>query len=290
MKRSPFLVVLVLGAAFTAAGTAHGQRDVPVGSFIERITMNRATGKDWTLVLLSPAPAQPDSVGLLTWVCLGTDALDLTIRRPQSASSHEGRQHMISTFDSQPPDTLVLRRFSVSRSWGVAEEDAIELTRRAKSSARLQIHVPGGSGEDARHEYDLSGASAALDRLECVRNLDSLLEARSRLSDEETYEVSALEEYPNLLNRPEFGRLLESSYPPELRQAGVGGRVVVDFRILRDGSVDPESITIVSSAHEQLNEPTTRAVAILRWRPGKIARRAVNVRIRLPIDWQAGSR
>lgn len=300
MKTFLLPAVLVLAATFPADGAAQRSRDVPVGSFVERITRMGAAGKEWSVVLLSPTRAQPDTVGRLMWACLGTGELGFGIRRPESAGSYEERQEMISTFDSQPPDTFVLRRLSSSRSWGVPHEDAVELTRRTKSSARLAIRLPGAAGGDATYEYDLSGAGSALDRLECVRSPGPVREARSLPqppadtttlpSDEETYEVSAVEELPDLLNRSEFGRLLASSYPPDLRQAGVGGTVVVGFRVRRDGSVDPESITIVSTAHEQLNEPTIRAVSILRWRSARIAGRAVNVWVRLPILWTTGSR
>jgi periplasmic protein TonB len=103
--------------------------------------------------------------------------------------------------------------------------------------------------------------------------------------DEGTYELSAVEELPSLTNRSDFGRQLARNYPPLLRDAGVTGTVNVRFRVLEDGRVDGESIQITSSTHEQFDEPTTRAVRAMRFRPAKVNGRPVKVWVEQPIQW-----
>jgi protein TonB len=108
---------------------------------------------------------------------------------------------------------------------------------------------------------------------------------REQPADEGTYELSAVEEMPSLSNRSDFARQLQRNYPPLLRDAGVAGTVQVRFRVLEDGRVDGESIQITSSTHEQFNDPTMRAVRVLRFRPAKVNGRPVKVWVEQPIQW-----
>lgn len=103
--------------------------------------------------------------------------------------------------------------------------------------------------------------------------------------DEGTYELDAVEELPRPTNTPDLARQLARNYPPLLRDAGVTGTVQVRMRVMEDGRVDAESIQIVDSTHEQFNEPTTRAVRVLRFRPAKVNGRPVKVWVALPIQW-----
>lgn len=111
---------------------------------------------------------------------------------------------------------------------------------------------------------------------------------REAPADEGTYELTAVEDLPSLRNRSDFARQLERNYPPLLRDAGVTGTVQVRFRVLEDGRVDGESITITNSTHEQFNDPTMRAVRAMRFSPAKVNGRPVKVWVEQPITWQVG--
>jgi TonB family protein len=111
-------------------------------------------------------------------------------------------------------------------------------------------------------------------------------EQREAPADVGTYELSAVEEQPRPTNVQELQRQLERNYPPLLRDAGVTGTVQVRFRVLEDGHVDAESITVTNSTHEQFNDPTIRSVQRLRFRPAKVNNRPVKVWVELPIQWQ----
>jgi TonB family protein len=57
---------------------------------------------------------------------------------------------------------------------------------------------------------------------------------------------------PELKNRPEFGRLLERRYPPMLRDAGVGGTVLLWVYVDESGRARNTRVT-QSSGYEQLD-------------------------------------
>lgn len=104
--------------------------------------------------------------------------------------------------------------------------------------------------------------------------------------DEGTYELSAVEEQPDLSNRAEVGRLIARNYPPLLRDAGVTGSVTLRMRVLEDGHVDPESISIENSTHEAFGDAAKRVVERMRFRPAKVGGKAVKVWVTLPVTFQ----
>ena len=101
-----------------------------------------------------------------------------------------------------------------------------------------------------------------------------------------TYELSAVDERPEVLNRSEFARRLSRNYPPLLRDAGISATITARFRILEGGRVDAASISIENSSHEGFNEPTRRSVEYLRFRPGHVAGTPVRVWMTMPVAWQ----
>lgn len=107
--------------------------------------------------------------------------------------------------------------------------------------------------------------------------------------DEGTYEVSAVEELPELTNRQEVGRQLQRQYPPLLRDAGIQGSATMRLRVNEDGRVDPESITVENATHEAFGDAARRVVERMRFRPAKVGGRAVRVWVTLPVTFQLGS-
>jgi TonB family protein len=289
--------VLAIGATLALCGSAWGQphRDVRIGSFLERIYTGGFNREEWSTVHLSPRGRTRDDEGQFLWGCAGTGALVFGIRRPETATSYTETQDMVWTFDADAPATSGIRRLMGSRSWGPAAEEAAVFTARAKTAARLVIRLPGAaSGRDAVYEYNLAGADSALNRLPCIRNPGAVrppaYTAPPRLppdpEDKSTYELFTVEELPRPTNTSELSRTLASNYPPALRAERVSGEVQVRFRVLEDGSVDPDSVSIVSSTNEEFNEPTVRSVRVLRFRPARVGGRPVKVWIVLPIAWR----
>ena len=104
--------------------------------------------------------------------------------------------------------------------------------------------------------------------------------------DSGTYELSALEVQPELLNRDQVVAALSRNYPPLLRDGGIGGTVQVRFRITRTGGVDASSIEVLESTHEAFTDAAVRVAREMRFRPGRYNGSPVPVWVTLPITFQ----
>lgn len=107
--------------------------------------------------------------------------------------------------------------------------------------------------------------------------------------DEGTYEISAVEERPDLTNRSDVARSLSRNYPPLLKDAGVTGTVTIRMRIMEDGRVDPSSISVENSTHDAFADAAKKVVERMRFRPAKVGGRPVKVWITLPVTFQLES-
>jgi TonB family protein len=102
---------------------------------------------------------------------------------------------------------------------------------------------------------------------------------------EGTYELSAVEELPEIRNRRDIARLVAAGFPAELRGTGTQGSVTLRFRVLTTGRVDPATITVVESAHEAFNEPAVQVAQRMLFRPAGINGRPVSVIVTVPINF-----
>lgn len=109
---------------------------------------------------------------------------------------------------------------------------------------------------------------------------------RTAPPDQGTYDLESVQEKPSLSNASEVQRTLSRSYPPLLRDAGVGGQVQVKMRVNEDGRVDASSIEILDTSHEQFGDAARRVVERMRFRPAKVDGRAVKVWVILPVTFQ----
>lgn len=85
---------------------------------------------------------------------------------------------------------------------------------------------------------------------------------------------------PDVKNRAEVGRVLEREYPSLLRDAGIGGKVVVWFYIDEEGEVE-EFLVKESSGHAGLDAAALKVASIIEFTP------ALNRDKRVPvwIEW-----
>jgi TonB family protein len=97
------------------------------------------------------------------------------------------------------------------------------------------------------------------------------------------YELAEVEELPRPVTSGAFSEALARGYPAHLRAAGVSGTVQVRFRVEPDGSTTHHSIT--SSTNHDFDEPTLRAIPVLRFRPAKVGGRPVRVWVEQPVQW-----
>jgi len=90
---------------------------------------------------------------------------------------------------------------------------------------------------------------------------------------------------PDLRNRDEVGRALEREYPPLLRDAGIGGTVVVYLFIDEEGTVQNTRVN-TSSGHTSLDEAALRVGSVMRFSPAMNRDKKVPVWVSLPITFQ----
>jgi periplasmic protein TonB len=106
------------------------------------------------------------------------------------------------------------------------------------------------------------------------------------VSDEPTYDLSAVDEPPRLANRSDVQRALDRNYPPLLRDAGITGDVSIRIRVLSSGRVDPDSMSIERLTHDAFNDPAFRSAERMRFAPGKVAGAPVHVILVYPLQFR----
>jgi protein TonB len=89
---------------------------------------------------------------------------------------------------------------------------------------------------------------------------------------------------PSIQNRGELVRLIRDSYPPALRDAGIGGEVVVWFYIDETGGVQDTRVSR-SSGYEALDAAALRVADRFRFTPALNRDNAVAVWVQFPITF-----
>ena len=90
---------------------------------------------------------------------------------------------------------------------------------------------------------------------------------------------------PEIKNRREVGEALVRLYPPLLRNAGIGGEVVVWFFLSEEGTVLDRRVS-QSSGYTQFDEAALEVADVFRFTPALNRDRIVQVWIQLPITFQ----
>ena len=80
------------------------------------------------------------------------------------------------------------------------------------------------------------------------------------------------------------GSNLQPDYPPLAREAGIEGRVIVQFIVDTDDSVSDAQV--MRSPHDMLSRAALETVESLRFEPGRQSGEAVKVRLALPITFR----
>ncbi|HEV7589114.1 MAG TPA: energy transducer TonB [Longimicrobium sp.] len=103
---------------------------------------------------------------------------------------------------------------------------------------------------------------------------------------DEPIDARNADQLPQLLSPRDAQRMLERVYPSMLRDAGVTGHTTVLLVIDKTGAVEPGSITVQETTHDQFRDAAIRAAQRFRFRPAKLHGEAVAVSISIPIEWQ----
>jgi protein TonB len=104
----------------------------------------------------------------------------------------------------------------------------------------------------------------------------------TQIVQDQPYLEAVVEERPEV----EAGSCIQPRYPEILRQAGIEGRVLIEFVIDTLGRAERNSLRIINSQHQLFEAPAREAVLSCRFHPGKIQGRSVRVRVQQPINFQ----
>lgn len=104
------------------------------------------------------------------------------------------------------------------------------------------------------------------------------------LSEEPTFTPFTIA--PSITNRSEVVAAMNDEYPPLLRDAGIGGTVVVWFFIEETGQVGDVRIH-ESSGHRAIDDAALRVAGVYRFSPARNGDEAAPVWVQFPITFQA---
>ena len=92
---------------------------------------------------------------------------------------------------------------------------------------------------------------------------------------------------PRISNREEVVAAMQDAYPPLLRDAGIGGTVVLWFFIDEEGTVEDVRIH-ESGGHQALDRAALDVAAVFRFQPALNGEERVPVWVQFPITFQTG--
>jgi TonB family protein len=265
----------VLGIATVAlsAGPLRAQQAETIEDFSIEV-MTGAAGQDSSFAVLWPdggVLSPTVSSGLVSIAC-GRDSAALAGTVMLPAGGATGDTVVVAVqFGDAIPDTLVLEGGEeVSNQWYLRDRDVVPFFRGAHEADSLRVELLSAATPRARTRfaYGLAGIDTAMSRLGCVvaEPGPGRLAGRRILGGNQTLETSAVQ-YPRLLNGDDTRRYMHRHYPRLYRDAGVPGQVVVRFRVLEDGRVDPASITVVRSTFEEFHDAAIGTVRQMRFTP-----------------------
>jgi len=106
--------------------------------------------------------------------------------------------------------------------------------------------------------------------------------------EEETYDIAAVQEQPEFPGG--MGKMYEylqknTKYPDMEFDAGIQGKVYVEFVVEKDGSVT--DVKLRRGVSPGLDKEALRAVRSMpKWTPGKMNGKSVKVRFTIPVDFK----
>lgn len=103
-----------------------------------------------------------------------------------------------------------------------------------------------------------------------------------------TFVASVVDRQAQLSNRRDLPRLMQRLYPSLLRDARIGGRVIVQFVVDANGRVDMGTVNVVSASHDGFVDPTMKALRQFRFQPAQMGDRNVRMLTQMPIVWEVG--
>lgn len=104
-------------------------------------------------------------------------------------------------------------------------------------------------------------------------------------AQDKIYDPGNLSTMPNFANKKKAARKIQESYPPKLKNAGVSGKVQLQFVVKADGAVDPGSVQVLASDVSALAKAAKKVIKKIQFDPGQADGSAVATRVVFPISY-----
>ena len=104
--------------------------------------------------------------------------------------------------------------------------------------------------------------------------------------DDKVYNLTELTNPPKLSSSVLAARLIQDSYPEELKRRKVGGLVELQFVVDAQGNVVAGSVEIVDATQTALGEAAKKVITRFTFEPGKLNGTKVKSKVVLPIVYR----
>ena len=108
-----------------------------------------------------------------------------------------------------------------------------------------------------------------------------------QVSAQQVYGPEELSEMPSVKSVSQAQRAIARSYPRNLQNAGIEGRVQLRFVVGSDGAVEASTIEVVAASQSAFGEAAAAAIAQIEFKPGKKDGSAVRSVVVMPITFKA---
>jgi periplasmic protein TonB len=112
------------------------------------------------------------------------------------------------------------------------------------------------------------------------------LAATAQAQSDKVYSIADVQSPPKLSSSATAARLIQESYPSDLKNRGVGGMVELQFIVDDKGKVDPGTVEVVDATQTALGEAAKKVVSKLDFNPAKVNGTPVRVKVTLPIIYK----
>jgi TonB family protein len=102
-----------------------------------------------------------------------------------------------------------------------------------------------------------------------------------------TFLLSRVERMPELANGGAVERALRKHYPPQARDRGESGTVMLRFRVLANGSVDSASVAVEGSDAPEFADAAMAVARMMRFRPARTRQGPVAAWVQQPITFRS---
>jgi periplasmic protein TonB len=109
----------------------------------------------------------------------------------------------------------------------------------------------------------------------------------AQAQDDKVYSLAEVSNPPKLSSSATAARLIQESYPEDLKRRKVGGLVELQFVVDAQGNVVAGSIEVVDATQTTLGEAAKKAVSGFQFEPGKLNGAKVKTKVVLPIVYKA---